>query len=71
MTENERISGICYERRRKLNTAGCEWPEGKDEDRRGRGKDNEKYQSLQASGVEHKKPCVHRKKQNCTQALWL
>jgi len=72
VTENKRISGICYERWRKLNVAGCEWQDGKHEDGGGRGKANERYQSLQASGLEHKKPCVHRAKQNCTQAtrLW-
>ena len=68
MTENKRISGFCYERSRKLNATGCEWQEGKDEDGAGRGKADERYQSLQASGVEHKKPCVHSAKQNCTQA---
>jgi len=68
MIENKRISIVCYERRRRLNAAGCEWQKGKDEDKGGKGKANERYQSLQASEIEHKKPCVRRAKQNCTQA---
>jgi len=68
MIENKRVSRVCYERRRRLDATVCEWQKGKDGDGGGRGQANERFQSIKASGVEHKKPCVHRAKQNCTQA---